>query len=466
MMPIGKDKATRRLLHSLLVAILLGPPLIAYSQPVGNGAAGDACRSESPYETVVRLRREAVAKRSQTPAGPGPQAAVSVGPVVATAQLKLVVPTRGSPVNLLGLRRYDTTLVRPAGLTEAPADVPGQPAYFVLQVGDREVAGITYRSNRYPGPVKLWLDTDGDGSFSDESQYVGTWLHWLYPYDSFQFGPVSTQHGGAAGKRGACYVQCSGGKWLTVHTAFYREGKVLLKGRAYRIALVDGDFDGRFDRSFVPPAVDSRDPGCDVLALDLNGDSEFNYEQPGASEIMPLSKLVKVDKDYYSLDVAEDGGTIEFREATPAFGILDLGGEQVVLGLWSDTAQQRLTGYGGTLRLPAGRYSMVTLELAEEDSEGRWTFQMAKGGAGPLKDFEIRPGATTAFKIGPPFQLRTSMQRYGQNPFVTVGLELEGQGGERYSAVAKVNGKEAPEPALKIIDGAGQVVHAGQFAYG
>ncbi len=452
--------------------LLLNPGIVssdarrstARGPSAGMRAADDSRPAESPYETIMRLRREAVREPGVGP-NTGRQAPVSMGPVVATATLKFVPPGRGSPANFLGLKRYETTLIRPARLKEAPADAPSQPAYFVLGVGDKEIAGVTYRSNRPPRPVKFCLDTDGDGLFSDERQYTGTWLHWLYPGDCFQFGPVSTLHSHAAGKRGVCHVQCSGGKWLTLHTAFYREGTVLLDGKTYKIALVDSDFDGRFDRSFVPPAIDSRSPGCDVLALDLDGDAQFHYGQPGASEIMPLSKLVKVGKRYYGIEVAEDGSTVEFRQAEPAFGQLDLGGAKAVLGLWSDAAQQRLSIVGGTLRLPAGRYAAVALELATQDAGNRWTFEMTKGGAGPLGDFEIKPGQTTAFKLGPPFQLRTSMQRYADNPFVTVGLELEGQGGERYSAVAKRNGKEAPEPSLKILDGAGQVVHSGQFAY-
>ena len=107
----------------------------------------------------------------------------------------------------------------------------------------------------------------------------------------------------------------------------------------------------------------------------------------------------------------------------------------------------------------------MSLDLTETDAANRWAFQLAKGGAGVLKDFEIKPGETTAFKIGPPFQIQASLQRYDQNPNVAIGFELQGQGGERYYQRPAKNGKEAPEPSFKILDGAGQVVHSGQFAY-
>lgn len=442
--------------YRVFIALILVLP--AFGQATGQ-------TRESPYEIVMRLRREAAAKQPQTPAGSSVQTATLLGPVIARAELKFVQPGRSNPTNLLGLRVYDTTLVRPTSLKETPADAPPQPVYFVLRIGDREVAGITYRSNRSGGAVKLCLDTDGDGLFSDEKQYAGTWLQWLYPGDCFQFGPVSTLHGDATSKRGVCYVQCSGGRSIILYTAFYREGTLLLDGKTYKIALIDSDFDGRFDRFFKPPAADSHSPGCDVFAMDFDGDSKFNYGQPGDSEIMPLSKMVRVGGQYYGIEVAEDGSAIEFRRAEPAFGHLDLGGEEVLLGLWSDAAQQRPSSAGGKLRLPAGKYSLVSLDLTETDAANRWTFQLAKGGAGPLKDFEIKPGQTTAFQIGPPFQIRTSMQRYGQNLDVTIGFELQGQGGERYTSAPKKDGKEAPEPSIKILDGAGRVVQSGRFAY-
>ena len=415
-------------------------------------------KKESPYETIMRLRREA--KDEKTPE----RQRVSIGPVVATATLKLVPPTLRSPVSYLGLRRYDTTAVRPAALKEVPADAPRAPAYFVVRVGDREVPGVTYRSTRRPGPTKLRLDTDGDGLFSDEAEYTGTWLHWLYPRNTHRFGPVATRQGQRGPTGAAFYAHCANGESLTLHTAYYREGRVTLNGRGHKIALVDKDFDGRFNQSFVPPATNSRAPRCDVLAMDLNGDSKFNYGKPGESEIMPLSTLIKVGGDYYRMDVSEDGRTVEFRQAKPALGRLDLGGEEVVLGLWSDAAQQRLSSVRGKLSLPAGRYAIVSLELTKSDSGDRWTFDMAKE-TGQLGDFEIRPGETTAFKIGPPFQVRASMRRFGKAPDVSISFDLEGQAGERYSAVAKKNDKEVPEPSFKIWDRAGRVVRSGQFAY-
>ena len=97
---------------------------------------------------------------------------------------------------------------------------------------------------------------------------------------------------------------------------------------------------------------------------------------------MPLGRLIKINGKYYSMDVAVDGGTIEFRQAKPQFGTLSLEGKQAKLALFSDAGHQCVSGSNGKWLLPAGRYSMVELELTEPDSEGnRWTFDTIKARA-------------------------------------------------------------------------------------
>ena len=193
---------------------------------------------------------------------------------------------------------------------------------------------------------------------------------------------------------------------------------------------MDSDFDGRFNESFVPPAINRIDPGCDVLAIDLNGDSDFLGRQPSdVPEIMPLCKLVNVEGRYYQIEVAEDGSTVEFRRAEPQFGVLDLGGKTVELEIWSNAGRQRLSGSGGTWRLPAGRYGVASLDLTEVEGGGRWVFEMFRAEAGQLKDFEIKPGQTTTLQDRPavpdpgvPGEARPQSRRHGS-------FRLRGQGG-------------------------------------
>jgi RNA polymerase sigma-70 factor (ECF subfamily) len=272
---------------------------------------------ESPYEIVQRLRREATAGISDGYVDPNLAGDFSLGTVVARAEMKLAPPFRGSPVGTMGFQHQTTTTVKHAGIVETPPDAPREPVYFVVRAGDREIQGITYRSIRSPGEVMLILDTDADGLWSDETTYVGRRL-WAYPTTAtYEFGPVFLRQGATEPTGESLYAQCSNGQWLTFWPAFYRDGTVTLDGKTYRIGLVDSDFDGRFNKALGPIALNGRDAGCDLLAIDFSGDSQFLRRPMETPEVMPLGKWVRIAGRTYGIEVAEDGGSIEFRLAEP-----------------------------------------------------------------------------------------------------------------------------------------------------
>lgn len=412
--------------------------------------------AQTPYEMLIRSRRQATSGQTEP--------AHSVGPVVAQSQLQ-ITPTGGRDhVAYFDLQVARTTTAKPTEVQEVPADVPREPVYFVFRAGQRELNGITYRSTRRPQEVKLLIDTDGDGLWSDEVEYIGFWQRWFTLERTYLFGPMSTQPDGVEGA--VFHAQCAGGKRVVFYPTVYRRGQVILKGKTYDVALVDTDFDGRYDKSFVPPAWGSRSPRCDVLILDLNRNSELNFSTSKTSEFMPLSRLVEVDGTYYELDVAPDGSTIDFREAQVQYGILDLGGAEAKLTLYSDAAIQRLEGAAGRWRLPAGRYCAVELELTDRDASGsKWQFTMDNHGMGALGDFEIQPGRTTSFRLGAPFAIKTSMESTRPNE-AAISFSFQGQGGQRYKPGATRNGKTVREPSFKVFDRAGKLVHSGRFEYG
>ncbi|UCG57049.1 MAG: hypothetical protein JSU70_19565 [Phycisphaerales bacterium] len=426
------------------------------------GAFSSSAKRETPYEMMLRTRRQGGTRKQQTPEP------LSVGPVVAEARLKTVPATGHNPARYLAFQRRDTTLVRPPDLRDLPADVPAQALYVSVPVGDRDVPAIVYRSTRGWRHAKLRLDTDGDGLLSDETEYVGTRLGWFRVQTVYAFGPVSVPPAEKGARpKAAFHVQCTDGQWLTFSPAFYREGRVTLDGRRYKIATIDRDFDGKYNELFTPPAAGGRAPGCDVFAIDLDGNAKFDFGDAGESEIMPLSRLVKVNGDYYNASVSEDGSTVEFRRATPGFGTLDFGGEQVKLRLWSDAEHLHLTGPGSKWRVPAGKYGVVSLELTERDSAGnRWVFRSSRSTvtAGELAAFEVLPGETTSFRIGPPFQVRASLDRRGGKAWVD--FELEGRAGELYKPGGDKNTTPIPEPTFRIVDGTASVVDSGRFKYG
>jgi len=297
-------------------------PVPASPDPALEGEDGQpgSRTAETPYETVMKLRREAAAGVSDGFVDPNLTGDFTLGPVVATAELTFSPPFRGSPVGAIGFQLQTTTTVRPAHVLETPPDAPLEPVYFVIHTADRQIQGITYRSVRSSGEVMLILDTDGDGLWSDEKMYVGRRLWALTTTATYEFGPVFLRQGAAEPTGEAIYAQCSNGQWLTFWPAVYRDGQIVLDGKAYRVGLIDADFDGRFNEALTPAVV--RDPraGCDVVAIDFNGDSQFTRRRPDVPEVMPLGRLIKIAGRCYGVEAAQDGGTIELRRAEPVRG--------------------------------------------------------------------------------------------------------------------------------------------------
>jgi len=229
------------------------------------------------------------------------------------------------------------------------------------------------------------------------------------------------------------------------------------------VAVVDGNFDGRYGKIFSTPIKNIWRPGCDSFAIDLNRNGRLDWALYERSELTPLSRMIKIEDTYYSIDVATNGTALELKKVEPEFGILDLGGADVKMKLWSDAAEQNITGSEENRRLPAGKYRTIFIELNQKDSSGnRWTLTSSR--AGKLEDFEIRPGRKSSFKIGPLFQIKTTAQRSSNN--VLIGFDLEGQAGEQYRADVGRNGIRVSPPVFKIIDESGNVVDTGRFKYG
>jgi len=435
--------------------------LLQFTSPPGNTVTIIPSSIESAYEILKRSRNKQSVVEEETE----PELELEdqpSGEVITRVKLKMA-PVKGNvAMGALSTIRIDTTPVRPLELWDIPDDSPEPPAYFVIHAADRDVTGLTYRSTKNTNHVKLFLDTDGDGLVSDEIEYLGRRHPLITVFMTYDFSAVTTQNTEKGISGGMFHVQCTDGEWLTLHPAYCREGQVNLDGRSYRIAVVDGDYDGKYNRVFEPPARGSRTPWCDIIVLDRNRNSEFEFID---SELMPLCRFIKINNKNYDIKVTEDGSEIVFRQANIQYGTLDLGGEKVDLKLWSDAMHMQLKGSDKKWRLPAGKYGISSFKLSEKESEeNQMDFKATVSNSGGLSSFEIKPGRTTSMALGPPYKIVTSMDRSGEN--ITLSFLLVGKAGESYLPGAEKDGEMLPEPTFKVFDESGKVVHTGKFEYG
>ncbi|HUW18700.1 MAG TPA: hypothetical protein VMW16_05310 [Sedimentisphaerales bacterium] len=362
-------------------------------------------------------------------------------------------------------------------ISEKPAELKGLPgaaskdhAYFIVRTPDVNIP-VVLDSYRNMKRSALYMDTDGDGYLSDEKGFRAKPVRrgeWFGPVDYYRFGPVTVQLGQVKNRltKKLYVISRKGfhGEELCFCPADYRRGRVRLGKTVYNVAVVDGNFDAKYGKIFVPPAEKIWRPGCDSFAIDLNGNKKFDWDLYRPSELMPLARMVKLKDSYYEIDIAADGSSLQLNKCQPEFGTLDLAAGAVRLKLWSDAAEQFLSEPRTTWQLPAGKYQATFLEFDYRTSKQEfWTFTSYIR-TGALRDFEIRPGESALLKIGPPLTIKTNVTRSGSE--VHIAFNLQGQAGEQYNACVLKNGEPLLPPRFRIVDEAGKVLHSGQFEYG
>ncbi|MBN1806598.1 MAG: hypothetical protein JW837_15220 [Sedimentisphaerales bacterium] len=354
---------------------------------------------------------------------------------------------------------------KPVQPKDLPKNISGQVSYFIAGIADKYIPIMIDHMN----DCKLYLDADADGCLSDEKAFTPKPVkrHLFDRVDHYKFGPITVEFQQTKGKftKRICIISRDKEmRYITLCPAEYRKGKVLLGDALYEVRVLDGNFDEKYDKIFSPPVENIWRPGCDSFAVDLNRNKKVDFNYSHHSELMPLGRMVKVGNSYYNINITEKGRSIELNKIRPDFGILDLGNEKIKLKLWSDAAQQYITGFGENIRIPAGRYQAFFLELSRKDSKNNtWDFTSYRD-TGSLKNFEITKDRMTSFKIGPPFKIETTMRNSGDR--VNINFKLIGQASEQYGPDFKRNGKRVSPPILKIIDERDNVVYSDRFEYG
>jgi hypothetical protein len=321
----------------------------------------------------------------------------------------------------------------------------------------------------------LCVDTKGDGVLSRQQCFTATRVRATkVNVASLRFGPVSlASDGGSSGTGSRFYVdsyRADAPGPLITFPAFFRTGTLRLAGQTYRVAVADGDYDGRFHSTLALPLDHAwRLPASDVFAIDLNHDGEFEFSSAGRSEVTPLGHLIQVAGTYYAIDLAPEGTSIALVKTEPEFGTLALEPNDTTaeLKLWSDASDQYLRGR--QWRLPAGQYKGIYIASERKDASGDvWSFSSDFSSAfshlGSLEFFVIRPGETTSVRIGPPFVVTAEVHQVGRD--VAISPVITGCGGEQYQANFQRNGRPAPRRAFKIVDEEGTILVADKFQYG
>jgi hypothetical protein len=344
---------------------------------------------------------------------------------------------------------------KPGAIVGVPAAASAAVAYYDLGLGGKpRWAAVAAGS-----PWELYVDADGDNDLSDEKAVPGK----AGKHDvSFGVIRVLTAGGQPVEASLSAYFPEPGKPpgALTLRSAGGYTGNVELAGQTYLVALVDANFNGRYDDAFTGPAVGG---GPDVIAIDYNRDGRLNQLDIGreSCEWTPLCRAVRVGGAYYRVTVPPAGSSIRLEKTEPKFGTLEFAVPHVEFAAFSDHGYVHLRTADGKARLPAGRYEPVTVILSRTDESGAaWTIR--RGGYGNKPNLvEVRPDETCRLELGPPLVADTKARQHDRT--VAIYLSLTGRAGGDYVGGILKDAKKVPAPGFQILDEAGKVIHTGRF---
>jgi hypothetical protein len=125
----------------------------------------------------------------------------------------------------------------------------------------------------------------------------------------------------------------------------------------------------------------------------------------------------------------------------------------------------RITSEGNPVKVTVGTYRPKNIYIkAGKDNDKLWTIFGSSGPWGELSKIKVEKDKTTAIALGPPFTIKTDVQRNGRN--VLIGLSLIGRSGEYWNPQVSLNKGQVMAPKLSIIDEAGKILASGSFQFG
>jgi len=346
---------------------------------------------------------------------------------------------------------------RPPDLKAPPQAASATLLYFQYQVGGTLVLAVLDPTS----PQKLYVDTDGG---RDLSQAVGLPARAVEGASSF--GPVTIRAAGSKESAGIRVRFLSYSPWrhMAIAPGGYMAGEASLAGKKHRIALVDSNLDGRYDKVAVAPDSSSA-AAADTVAINTNQDGKFSPAWQEGGEIQPLLAMFHVGDAYYRAEPAPGGESVRLTQVQPQFGALDTGCPDLVLSVLGDAGFHRLGASAGKWRLPAGKYRATGFSLARTDADGGgWVLRQYSSAVGGLANFEVRPGEATTLKAGTPLASKLTVRKL-RNGSVYMTFQPVGQAGEGYEVHAYKDARSQPAPGVRILDETGKVLTVDKFAY-
>jgi hypothetical protein len=228
--------------------------------------------------------------------------------------------------------------------------------------------------------------------------------------------------------------------------------------------LVDFNANGRYGDPFRDFGSDPSRAG-DLILVDADGDGRFDQNSILTKELLWCGRRLVVDGQFYQVEIERGGSMLRVTPATvklaairadyPRFGLL-LANEDGVLPIESRNGQAQV---------PVGRYRVLVWNIERRAESGKWEVQGGAWGTdAPAPELAVDERGSASFKLAAPLRARVTTARITPQD-LDFQLSLTTASGENIGNVV-VDGRQPPEPMLRLVDDQGREVARLKFHYG
>ena len=263
----------------------------------------------------------------------------------------------------------------------------------------------------------------------------------------------------------------SGSKVLTgvfanLNPARHYLGDIQAGDSSVKIMIEDLNGNGIFNDLYKVQPIETRN---DRLYATSDGVS-IKYENIDLWQSNFYAKFIQIDKDWYSMDISEDGKKISLEKADTKFGTIRIPYYVETLRLSSEngiiTLHSKGDFVGGTsleFQVPVGVY-----QLYDYTNLSSLDHNITASGTNSGKKFRVNNGEILDLKIGPPLIINIDSFPPGNIKAGSIdifSLTFTGQAGEVVTNLQNIK-SNLPKPTFKAVDESGKVVEEGSFEYG
>jgi hypothetical protein len=380
-------------------------------------------------------------------------------------------------------------------LSTEPKYLSKTPVYVVAAFGNDMDNKYTIVLDESKGTGRgydvLYVDSNNNENLTDDRKIVGNIRQQGRDFTVGNFGPVEVMVD--YGDKTAPYhfsleynlygqqsIQLNGrdGRYIEnmnvrLESSGYYTGAVQFGESQRQIAVIDFNGNGLFNEYFKPQS-DIRNPEerlyaiGDQIMIDANGDGRFT----GNKELYPYARYLKVDGNWYSLDIPAHGGKVEVQTPNLKFGTIKIPTQlgSCSFQLASANGILNFEGTGQEFQVPMDTYQLYAHTTQVKDSSENWRYDASGTTSG--EQFQIAEGDVFNLRFGAPILVNVSYSRRdGQSgepkagDTIELSLTLSGQGGEAYTNIQRGQDRP-PAPTFEVVDESGKNVAKGAFEYG